>query len=72
MTKTSKTNQTDTSSSSNKPDVPIPQTDEEIRNPGKGEMRTVQAAYRLNRKNYLKWFQAVQTFLKRKGKPSHF
>ncbi|XP_022768068.1 UDP-sugar pyrophosphorylase-like isoform X4 [Durio zibethinus] len=36
-----------------------------------GELQNIQAAYRLNGKNYLKWFQLVQTFLKGKGKLSH-
>ncbi|TXG72633.1 hypothetical protein EZV62_001212 [Acer yangbiense] len=39
--------------------------------PSKGEMQNIQAAYRLNGKNYLKWSQVVQTFLKGKGKVRH-
>ncbi|XP_022761888.1 uncharacterized protein LOC111307857 isoform X2 [Durio zibethinus] len=35
------------------------------------ELQNIQAAYRLNGKNYLKWSQLVQTFLKGKGKLSH-
>ncbi|TXG47882.1 hypothetical protein EZV62_027176 [Acer yangbiense] len=34
-------------------------------------MQNIQAVYRLNGKNYLKWSQVVQTFLKTKGKVSH-
>ncbi|KAI9196243.1 hypothetical protein LWI28_022206 [Acer negundo] len=36
--------------------------------PSKGEMQNIQPAYRLNGKNYFKWSQVVQTFLKGKGK----
>ncbi|KAF2308189.1 hypothetical protein GH714_036552 [Hevea brasiliensis] len=36
-----------------------------------GELQNIQAAYRLNGKNYLKWSQLVRTFLKGKGKLSH-
>ncbi|XP_048227600.1 uncharacterized protein LOC125369430 [Ricinus communis] len=36
-----------------------------------GDLQNIQAAYRLNGKNYLKWSQFVQTFLKGKGKISH-
>lgn len=35
------------------------------------DMHYIQASYRLNGKNYLKWSQLVQTFLKGKGKLSH-
>ncbi|XP_071939839.1 uncharacterized protein [Coffea arabica] len=35
------------------------------------ELQNIQAAYRLNGKNYLKWSQLVRTFLKGKGKLSH-
>ena len=37
----------------------------------RGELQNLQAAYRLNGKNYLKWFQLIRTFLKGKGKLSH-
>ena len=47
------------------------QNEEVVPSPGKGEMQNIQAAYRLNGKNYLKWSQVVQTFLKGKGKLSH-
>lgn len=36
-----------------------------------GELQNIQAAYKLNGKNYLKWSQLIQTFLKGKGKLSH-
>ena len=36
-----------------------------------GDMLHIQAAYRLNEKNYLKWSQLVMTFLKGKGKLSN-
>ena len=36
-----------------------------------GELQNLQAAYRLNGKNYLKWSQLIRTFLKGKGKLSH-
>ena len=39
--------------------------------PSMGEFQNLQAAYRLNGKNYLKWSQVVRTFLKGKGKLSH-
>ncbi|XP_027180646.1 uncharacterized protein LOC113779297 [Coffea eugenioides] len=39
--------------------------------PQTGDLQSIQAAYRLNGKNYLKWSQFVQTFLKGKGKISH-
>ncbi|XP_059661691.1 uncharacterized protein LOC132307839 [Cornus florida] len=35
------------------------------------ELQNIQAAYRLNGKNYLKWSQMVRTFLKGRGKLSH-
>ncbi|KAJ9547058.1 hypothetical protein OSB04_019601 [Centaurea solstitialis] len=35
------------------------------------ELQNIQAAYRLNGKNYLKWSQLVRTFLKGKGKLGH-
>ncbi|KAL5834282.1 hypothetical protein ACOSQ4_013779 [Xanthoceras sorbifolium] len=36
-----------------------------------GELPNIQAAYRLNEKNYLKWSQLVRTHLKGRGKLSH-
>ncbi|KAI3470208.1 hypothetical protein Pfo_026871 [Paulownia fortunei] len=36
-----------------------------------GDLQNIQAAYRLNGTNYLKWSQLVRTFLKGKGKLSH-
>ena len=36
-----------------------------------GELQNIQAAYRLNGKNYLKWSQLVHTFLKGRSKLSH-
>ncbi len=36
-----------------------------------GDLQTIQAAYRLNGQNYLKWSQLVRTYLKGKGKISH-
>lgn len=36
-----------------------------------GDLQHIQAAYRLNRKNYLKYSQLVRTFLEGKGKLSH-
>ena len=36
------------------------------------ELQNIQTAYRLNGKNYLKWSQFIQTYLKGKGKLSHF
>lgn len=36
-----------------------------------GESQNIQAAYRLNGKNYLNWSQLVRTLLKGKGKINH-
>lgn len=36
-----------------------------------GDLQNIQASYRLNGKNYLKWSQLVRTFLKGKGKLGH-
>ncbi|XP_009798195.1 uncharacterized protein LOC107817595 [Nicotiana tabacum] len=36
-----------------------------------GDLQNVQAAYRLNGQNFLKWSQFVRTFLRGKGKLSH-
>lgn len=35
------------------------------------DLQNIQATYRLNGKNYLKWSQPVGTFLKGRGKLSH-
>ncbi|KAL5813378.1 hypothetical protein ACOSQ3_024138 [Xanthoceras sorbifolium] len=73
MTEESSTNQT----------APIPsgaasslQNDKSIfgggNNNGSGkDLQFIQSGYRLNEKNYLKWSQVVQTFLKGKGKLRH-
>ena len=37
-----------------------------------GELQNIQAVYRFNGKNYLKWLQLVHTFLKGKEKLTHF
>ncbi|RVX06582.1 Retrovirus-related Pol polyprotein from transposon TNT 1-94 [Vitis vinifera] len=47
------------------------QSEEIIRPRHSGELQNIQAAYRLNGKNYLKWSQLVRTVLKGKGKISH-
>ncbi|XP_059440211.1 uncharacterized protein LOC132172685 [Corylus avellana] len=47
------------------------QSEEIVRSQQPGELQNIQAAYRLNRKNYLKWSQLVRTVLKGKGKISH-
>ena len=47
------------------------QTEETTLNPSFGDLQNIQSAYRLNGKNYLKWSQFVQTYLKGKGKLSH-
>ena len=39
-----------------------------ITNHNIGELHSIQAAYKLNEKNYLKWSQLISTFLKGKGK----
>ena len=36
-----------------------------------GELQNIQAAYRLNGRNYLEWSQSIRTFLKGKGKLTH-
>ena len=36
-----------------------------------GDLHNIQASYRFNGKNYLKWAQFVRTYLKGKRKPSH-
>ncbi|TXG53747.1 hypothetical protein EZV62_019003 [Acer yangbiense] len=66
---TNKITKTDVASSSS--EVASDQNEEVVPSPGKGEMQNIQATYRLNGKNYLKWSQVVQTFLKGKGKLSH-
>ena len=47
------------------------QSEEIIRPQHSGELQNIQAAYRLNGKNYLKWSQLVHTMLKGKGNISH-
>ena len=47
------------------------QSEEIIRPQHSGELHNIQAAYRLNGKNYLKWSQLVRTMLKGKEKISH-
>ena len=47
------------------------QSEEIIRPQHFGELQNIQAAYRLDGKNYLKWSQLVRTMLKGKGKISH-
>ncbi|RVW66512.1 Retrovirus-related Pol polyprotein from transposon RE1 [Vitis vinifera] len=47
------------------------QSEEIIRPQHSGELQNIQAAYRLDGKNYLKWSQLVRTVLKGKGKISH-
>ena len=48
------------------------QSKEIIRSQQSRELQNIQAAYRLDGKNYLKWSQLVCTVLKGKGKISHF
>ena len=47
------------------------QSEEIVRSQQPGELQNIQAAYRLDGKNYLKWSQLVRTVLKGKGKISH-
>ena len=47
------------------------QSEEIDRSQQPGELQNIQATYRLDGKNYLKWSQLVRTVLKRKGKISH-
>ena len=47
------------------------QSKEIVRSQQLGELQNIQAAYRLDGKNYLKWSQLVRTVLKGKGKISH-
>ena len=49
----------------------ITTSDEITSNPPTGDLQHIQAVYRLNGKNYLKWSQFVRTYLKGKGKLSH-
>ena len=46
-------------------------TAEIVRSQQPGELQNIQAAYRLDGKNYLKWSQLVRPVLKGKGKISH-
>ena len=45
--------------------------DDATRTQSLGELQTIQATYKLDRKNYLKWSQLVRTILKGKGKIGH-
>ena len=47
------------------------QSKEIVQSQQSGELQNIQAAYRLDGKNYLKWSQLVRTVLKGKGKISH-
>ena len=47
------------------------QSKEIVRSQQLGELQNIQAAYRLNGKNYLKWSQLVRTVQKGKWKISH-
>ena len=49
----------------------VSQSEEIVQSQQPGELQNIQAAYRLDGKNYLKWSQRVQTMLKRKGKINH-
>ena len=46
-------------------------SEEIVRSQQSGELQNIQAAYRLDGKNYFKWSQLVRTVLKGKGKISH-
>ena len=47
------------------------QSEEIVRSQQPGELQNIQAAYRLDGKNYLKWSQLVRIVLKGKGKIIH-
>ena len=47
------------------------QSEEIVRSQQSGELQNIQAAYRLDGKNYFKWSQLVCTMLKGKGKINH-
>ncbi|RVW76877.1 hypothetical protein CK203_043078 [Vitis vinifera] len=47
------------------------QSEEIVRSQQSGELQNIQAAYRLDGKNYLKWSQLVRTVLKGKEKINH-
>ncbi|KAL5843727.1 hypothetical protein ACOSQ3_009718 [Xanthoceras sorbifolium] len=49
----------------------VTQPIETTSNSAHGELPNIQATYRLNGKNYLKWSQLVRTHLKGRGKLSH-
>lgn len=51
-----------------KKDVP---SDEGTKTQTSVELQTIQSAYKLDGKNYLKWSQLIRTILKGKGKISH-
>ena len=46
-------------------------SEEIVRSQQSGELQNIQAAYRLDGKNYLKWSQLVRTVLKGKEKINH-
>ena len=47
------------------------QSEKIVRSQQPGELQNIQATYRLDGKNYLKWSQLVRTVLKRKKKINH-
>ena len=47
------------------------QSEEIVQSQQPRELQNIQAAYKLDGKNYLKWSQLVRIVLKRKGKISH-
>ena len=49
----------------------IAQSEEIVQSQQLGELQNIQAAYKLDGKNYLKWSQLVRTVVKGKGKISH-
>ncbi|RVX07908.1 hypothetical protein CK203_014796 [Vitis vinifera] len=49
----------------------ITQSEKIVRSQQPGELQNIQATYRLDGKNYLKWSQLVRTVLKRKKKINH-
>ena len=49
----------------------IAQSEEIVQSQQLGELQNIQAAYKLDGKNYLKWSQLVRTAVKGKGKISH-
>lgn len=51
--------------------VIVASSDEGIKTQSSVELQTIQAAYKLDGKNYLKWSQLIRTILKGKGKITH-